>query len=257
MRDSVTGLLITTMEARQLLGAGSPLGKNHVRALQTMCTYAESKMKPESPIIYRGSPELGYIVCTTRFNNLDGAGYVHKILMQATNQVESSRRIPAVELETWGAIGKSGEYLSPTEPGVFLNEDIDIADVSFQGGSRDPEYSRDELAIFKIERDRLIEAGEKPESSPLLDFYIKRLNESRYLGNKKVFIEMPVGEDGKKREPKNDPESARKRVQQSIDYFIQQLLETEDTRHLGLHFMDAIDTGLDCEYVGEWPFKLF
>ena len=73
--------------------------------------------------------------------------------------------------------------------------------------------------------------------------------------SKKAWIADPETDDGK--DPKNDPESARKRVQQSIDYFIKQLIECDDTRHVGLHFMDAIDTGLDCEYVGDWPFELF
>ena len=36
-----------------------------------------------------------------------------------------------------------------------------------------------------------------------------------------------------------------------------QAADVDDTRHVGLHFMDAIDTGIDCEYVGDWPFKLF
>ena len=214
-------------------------------------------MKPDRPIIYRGSPELGYIVCETHFINLDAPPYVHRLLVQATNQIESSTSIPAVELETRGAIGKDRELHSGMEPGVFENEDEDVASVDFQGGSRDLEYSRDELEILKIERDRLVAAGETPESNPFLDWCNKLLNESRYLGNAKSLVEMPIDDDDKTREPKNDPEAARKRVGQSISYFIEQLLETDDTRHLGLYFMDAIVTGLDCEYVGDWEFKLF
>jgi len=257
VRDSITSRLILTMEARQLLNADKPLDENQRRTLIALCTIAESKMKPDHPIVFRGSPELGYIACTRHFKNLDGASYAHQLVVQATNQIESSTCIPAVELETWGAIGKDRELHSGFEPGVFPNEDCDVADVGFQGGSRELEYSRDELKLFKIERDRLVNSGETPESNPLLDFYNKQLNESRHLGNPKVFVEMPINDGKDKREPKNDPESARKRVQQSISYFIEKLLETEDTRHLGLYFMDAIVTGLDCEYVGDWPFKLF
>ena len=208
-------------------------------------------MKPTRPIVFRGNSELGFIVCETHFENLDGAGYVHRLRVQASNADEMSRKIPAVELETWGGIGKGGEFLSPTEPGVFPNADADVADVSFQNSDWS-EDSRQELEMFRRERNALKAAGVKRETNPLLDFYEKRLNANRYLGNQKAWTANPGD-----KEPKNDPESARKRVQQSIDYFIKQLIECDDTRHVGLHFMDAIDTGIDCEYVGDWPFELF
>ncbi len=213
-------------------------------------------MKPIEPIIYRGFPDIGYIVTSTHYK-MKGAGYVHRLVAQAQNQVEWSYHIPAVELETWGSIGKDGVFLSGTEPPVFPNADKDTAEVGFQGGSRDSEMTFDMRRIMEVERDKLIESGETRESSALLDYYFKKLGD-QYFGREQAFdgVSYSTDEEGK-HEPKNDPESARKRVEDAIGYFIEQLIETDENRHLGFHFLDAVDTGLDCEYVGDWPFKLF
>ena len=220
---------------------------HHIKVLNALCCIAEKKMKPKQPIVFRGNPEDGYIVESKYFINLDGACYVHRLLSQATNSDESSRSIPAVELETWGGIGKSGEMLSGTEPGVFAMSDS--PDVGFQGGSRDVDFN--DRKVLRRARDERIAEGATKETDPFVEWVNKELNESRYYGNTKPLAENPTDDK------KNDPESARKRVQAAIFYFIKQLLETEDTRLVGVHLIDAIDTGIDCEYLGDWPFKLF
>ena len=247
MHDSVTSELIVIMEARIMLDANKLPEPHHIKELHALCRIAEKRMKPRQPIVFRGNPEDGYIVESKYFINLDGADYAHRLLAQATNSDVSSRSIPAVELETWGGIGKSGEMLSGTEPGVFAQSDS--SDVGFQGGSRDQDFS--DRKVLRKARDERIAEGATAETDPFVEWANKKLNESRYYGNTKPLAENLTDDK------KNDPESARKRVQSAISYFTQQLLESEDTRLLGLHLMDAIDTGIDCEYVGDWPFELF
>ena len=249
MRDTVTSQLIVVMEARILLDSNKLPEPHHIDVLHVLCRMAEKKMTPKQPIVFRGNPETGYIVCSTYFNNLDGASYVHRLLAQATNAIKSSHSIPAVELDTWGGIGKGSEMLSPTEPGVFANGEPDSKDIGFQGSSR--ETADDDKKLIKQQRDILVSEGATAETDPFVEWADKLLNVSKRLGNPKLFVENPTDDR------KNDPESARKRVQATVSYFIGQLIENGDTRHVGLHLLDAIDTGIDCEYVGDWPFKLF
>ena len=235
------------MEARIMLDANKLPGPHHIKVLHALCRIAEKKMTPRQPIVFRGNSEDGYIVESTHFVNLGGACYVHRLLSQATNSDESSRSIPAVELETWGGIGTGGEMLSGTEPGVFAQSDS--PDVGFQGGSR--HHGFNDRKVLRKARDERIAEGATADTDPFVEWANKELNKSRYYGNTKPLAENPTDDR------KNNPESARKRVQVAISYFTQQLLETEDTRLLGVHLLDAIDTGIDCEYLGDWPFELF
>ena len=85
--------------------------------------------------------------------------------------------------------------------------------------------------------------GETPETSPILKEFKKELKNKIYRGKAK-----PFG---------NDPEAARKRVEADISYAIEKLIDCEDTRHVGLYLDDTIITGIDCEYIGDWRWKLF
>ena len=231
------------MEARQLIDTDQPLSREHLLALRPMYKILEHKLKARNPIPFIGDLSAGFIVCSTPFGKLKGLGFIHQLLAQAANHIEDSQSIPSATLYSWGTMGKRGFYLYATEPGVF-DDDDEENELPFQGVEWGEEEVRWEmLEEMKNDRKKLEDAGETPETNELLKFYVTQLEGRSYLGKSKPFD--------------NDPERIRKNVEGLIRYAIKKLIECEDTKHIGYHLNETIITGIDCEYIGEWRWKLF
>ena len=168
---------------------------------------------------------------------------IHRLLVQATNQIEESRSIPGASLYSWGAMGNKGFSLYKTEPGVFDDDDEQSVSPLQNVEWGEEEVSCEMLAEMEKDKKQLEDAGETPETSPLLKFYISQLKGRSYLGQSKPFD--------------NDPESMRKNVGGLIRYAIKKLIECEDTKHVGYHLKDTIIIASDCIYIGDWRWKLF
>jgi len=231
------------MEAQWLIKNGQPLSDEHLNALLPMYKILENKLKPKDRIPYLGNLEAGFIVCSTPFGKLKGMRFVHQLLDRATSEIEESQSISSVALYSWGTMGKKGFYLYRTEPGVF--DDDDEEDVSpYQNVEWGEEEVRWKMLVeMEKDKDKLEKAGETPETSPRLKYYIGQLRGRSYLGKSKPFD--------------NDPERMRKNVEGDIRYAIDKFIECEDTKHVGYHLKETIITGIDCEYIGDWPWKLF
>lgn len=231
------------MEARHLIDAEQPLSREHLLALRPMYKILEQKLKPRDPIPFIGDMNSGFVVCSTPFGKLKGLGNIHQLLAQAANQIEDSRSIPSVTLYSGGTMGKRGFYLFATEPGVF--DDDDEPDKSpFQSVEwGEQEVSKEMLAVMEEDKKKLEDAGKTPDTDKLLRFYVNQLKGRSYLGKPKPFD--------------NDPERIRKNVEGSIRYAIEQLIECNDTKHVGYHLKETLDLGIDCIYIGDWRWKLF
>jgi len=233
------------MEARRLIDMDQPLSRAHLLALRPMYKILEHKLKPRNPIPFIGDLSAGFIVCSTPFGKLKGLGFSHQLLLQATNQIEESRSIPSATLYSWGTMGKRGFYLYENEPGVFDddNDDDEDQESPLQNVEDEEEVSWKMLAVMEEDRKKLEDAGETPETNKLLNFYVTQLERRSYLGKSKPFDD--------------DPERMRKNVEGLISYAIDKLIDCEDTKHVGYHLRETIITGIDCVYVGKWPWKLF
>ena len=238
-------LLRLVMEAGRLIDANQPLTKEHLEALRPFCKTLENKLKPKGETNFIGNVSSGFFVCSTTFSGLLGLGHIHKLLAQAENQIEESKSIPAVVLDSWGTMGKSGYMLFGEEPGIFTSDhyDGDQAVSPFQGSLADEEIIWDVREAMEAHVEELESQGETSETNPILKKFKKELKNKIYRGKAKPFD--------------NDPDAARKRVGEDISYAIQKLIDCEDTKHVGLHLKDTIITGIDCVYIGGWKWKLF
>ncbi len=231
------------MEAQCLIKNGQPLSDEHLKALLPMYKILETKLKPKDPIPFLGNLSAGFLVCSTPSGKLKGLGFIHRLLVQATNQIEESQSIPIASLYSWGVMGNKGIYLYETEPGTDFDDDDEEHVSPVQNVEWEEEVSRDMLAEMEKDKKRLEDKGETPETNPLLKFYDKQIRGRSYLGKSKPFD--------------NDPEKIRKNVEGLIRYAIQKLIACEDTKHVGYHLNDTIIIGLDCIYIGDWRWKLF
>ena len=231
------------MEAQWLIKNGQPLSDEHLKALLPMYKILETKLKPKDPIPFMGNLSAGFIVCSTPSGKLKGLGFIHRLLLQATNQIEESQSIPIASLYSWGAMGNKGFPLYKTEPGVFDDDDAETVSRPQGVDWGEEEVSWEMLAEMGTDKKRLEDKGETPETNPLLKYYISQLKGRSYLGKSKPFD--------------NDPERMRKNVEGLISYAIDKLIECEDTKHVGYHLKDTIIIGLDCIYIGDWRWKLF
>lgn len=241
----MNNLLKLVMEAGRLIDADQPLTQEHLLALRPFCKTLENKLKPKSETHFIGDVNGGFVVCSAEFSGLLGLGHCHQLISQATNQIEESQSIPAVVLDSWGTMGKSGFMLFGTEPGVFTSDNDDgVQAVSpFQGSQADEEIIWDVREAMEAHVEELESRGETPQTSPILKKFKEELKNKIYRGKGKPFD--------------SDPEAARKRVEADISYAVKKLIDCEDTRHVGLHLDDTIITGIDCIYIGDWGWKLF
>ena len=83
------------MEAQWLIKNGQPLSDEHLKALLPMYKILETKLKPKDPIPFIGNSNAGFVVCSTPSGKLLGLGFIHRLLVQATNQIEESQSISA------------------------------------------------------------------------------------------------------------------------------------------------------------------
>ncbi len=231
------------MEAQWLIKNGQPLSDEHLKALLPLYKILETKLKPKDPIPFLGNSSAGFIVCSTPSGKLKGLGFIHRLLVQATNQIEESRSISLVSLYTRGAVGKKGIPLYDEVPGEFVGDGEDRVSPLLDVEWGEEEVSWKMLVEMKRHKKELEEAGETPETNPLLKFYGEQIRGRSYLGKSKPFD--------------SDPEKMRKNVEGDIRYAIKKLIECEDTKHVGYHLNETIITGIDCEYIGEWRWKLF
>jgi len=107
------------MEAQWLIKNGQPLSDEHLKTLLPMYKILETKLKPKDPTPFLGNLSAGFLVCSTPSGKLKGLGFIHRLLAQATNQIEESQSIPIASLYSWDAMGNKGFPLYKTEPGVF------------------------------------------------------------------------------------------------------------------------------------------
>ena len=231
------------MEAQCLIKNGQPLSDEHLKALLPMYKILETKLKPKDPIPFLGNLSAGFLVCSTPSGKLKGLGFIHRLLVQATNQIEESQSIPIASLYSWGAMGNKGFPLYKTEPGVFDDDDEESVSPLQNVEWGEEEVSWDMLAEMEKDKKRLEGEGETPETSPLLKFYDKQIRGRSYFGKSKPFD--------------NDPEKMRKNVERLISYAIDKRIECEDTKHVGYHLKDTIIIGLNCVYIGDWRWNLF
>ena len=180
------------------------------------------------------------------YPQLLGGRQVRRILQSESRTYEQDRRISVANLDSEGTISDSGLlYSSGLDDSYDRHDDDDGHDweSSNQTAGFEEVFSRDQMRMMVGEVERLEAEGETIETSDLLKFYKKELNQNTYQGRIKSA----------------DPEheKVRQRVWQSIEDFYKMLEKCDDdeSQKIAAHFRLHIKRGSDPRYTGEWKWR--
>ena len=226
--------LKTIMDAIDRIESGEELTEEHYTAIKPMFSILKDRLKPKDRITFKHITG-GYLIGFVFFPELDGFEYIQRLLQQGS--------VSSIVLWSRDSLGNSGVLYRQLEPGLADDDESIFDDTPHQSN---PYQAAEPQKIFSVGMaqkmltriNELTDATATPERERTVQFLEDELHRHRYKRDIKSF------DDEIKR--------ARRAVERAIKRAIARLIESQETRDLGLHLEATIKTGLVCEYTGNW-----
>jgi len=226
--------LKVVMDAIDRIESGEALTEEHYAAIKPMFAILKDKLRPKDRVTFK-HVDGGYLIGSVMYPNWDGLAYNQRLLQCGS--------LSSTELWSGGSLSKYGLVFQPD----FEVYEPNWADVSKKSGLPYQTANSQKVMDFETVRKMLLRINElskkpsTPERKKTKQFLEREISRYKFKNKIKSFDD--------------ENEKARKAVQKAIKYAITKLIETPETRDIGLHLHDTIKTGLVCEYTGDWKWE--
>lgn len=222
------------MDAIERIESGQDLTDEHYAAIKPMFSILKDKIKPRSRQPFKHATG-GYLVGPVFFPRLDGLAYIQCLLQCGS--------LSSTELWSRGSLYRYGLVFQPDAVGdqPRWTDTSKKSDRPHQTAESQKVIDFESVKAKLVRLDELSQEPPSPERDKTIAFLNQDLGRYRFKGKIKSF------------DDEND--KARKSVQKAIKYAITKLIETPETRDIGLHLQGTITTGFVCEYTGDWKWE--
>ena len=224
--------LKTVMDAEKKIESGEPLEEKHLALIKPMFKILKEKLKPtEIPRFKHISG--GYLIGPRFFSEQDGFEYIQRLLQQES--------VPSIVLWSRDSLGDSGVLTELTDADESLIDDTPHPSNPYQAAEPQKVFSVGMAQKMLARIDELNAGPANPERKRTVRFLEGELRRYRYKRDIKSFDD--------------EIQRARRAVERAIKRAIDKLIDTPETRDIGLHLKETIKTGVVCEYTGLWEWE--